>query len=67
MLQGPRDRKRTLVSPRPSSLVDLKLESAGQKPRNRDLTRRRDPRFIREFKEKYCVEAMVEHVTQKKK
>jgi hypothetical protein len=55
------------VSPRPSSLVDLKLESAGQKPRNRDLTRRRDPRFIREFKEKYCVEAMVEHVTQKKK
>ncbi|KAL7418462.1 hypothetical protein Q5752_006920 [Cryptotrichosporon argae] len=26
-----------------------------------------DPRFIRQFKEKYCVEAMVEHVTQKKK
>lgn len=26
-----------------------------------------DPRFIREFKEKYCVEVMVEHVTQKKK
>jgi hypothetical protein len=47
-------------------------ESVGQKRRNRDrrkrdLTRRRDPRFIREFKEKYCVEAMVEHVTQKKK
>lgn len=27
----------------------------------------RDPRFIREFKAKYCVEAMVEHVTQKKR
>jgi hypothetical protein len=27
----------------------------------------RDPRFIREFKAKHCVEAMVEHVTQKKK
>ncbi|KLT45804.1 mitochondrial genome maintenance MGM101 [Cutaneotrichosporon oleaginosum] len=26
-----------------------------------------DPRFIREFKAKHCVEAMVEHVTQKKK
>lgn len=26
-----------------------------------------DPRFIREFKREHCVEAMVEHVTQKKK
>ena len=27
----------------------------------------RDPRFIREFKAKHCVEMMVEHVVQKKK
>lgn len=31
------------------------------------LAHARDPRFIREFKAKHCVEAMVEHVTQKKK
>jgi hypothetical protein len=27
----------------------------------------RDPTFIKDFKKKYCTEAMVEHVTQKKK
>lgn len=27
----------------------------------------RDPRFIREFKEKYCVEVFAEHVPTKKK
>ena len=30
-------------------------------------TMRRDPRFIRDFREKHCVEVFCEHATTKKK
>lgn len=38
-----------------------------RKRMNRLLTPHRDPRFIREFKAKYCVEVFAEHVPTKKK
>ncbi|ELU38371.1 genome maintenance protein [Rhizoctonia solani AG-1 IA] len=33
---------------------------------NKQVAHHRDPRFIREFKAKYCVEAFVEHIPSKK-
>ena len=38
-----------------------------RKRMNRLLMLPRDPRFIREFKAKYCVEVFAEHVPTKKK
>lgn len=58
MLQGPRNRERTLVSLLLPPCVDYAKVI-------HFLCR--DPRFIREFKAKYCMEVFVEHLPTKKK